>query len=473
MRADSASFPRFLGDRTKMAPRKRAMGGSAYWGAAYANLRPDYFTEARIRKHVRWCQDVELGTYGYETGPRVLEALAAEVLPIYGRVVQLVPGDALTTMRSERVLELVSDESDPAAPLAKALAHWAHQFSFGIDDIDPADNCGHWRLDVAMFTLRSWCGSSPRIPSNSRLRWMLPACPDDQIRPTRAGLGEFYHPDKCNRPAIYVRHVFMERMQAIAPEALRSLATDVRPHFCALREQYGRAGKQYDLLSLTPELLRSKSEVNRGRYRSLLKALDAWCGRWHLDAEWVRKYVLFTLFNWSNGNAVAEGKVNGVWGFPGEPMSDPFPRSDLLFNYQNDGWRMTEDTRALFRRRAVEEFEMRLDGYISNFEDRALAEGWKRTPQIRRSKSNQDPYRAVEWLVRWNIQEWPAERIAARYGLGNRSKYSSKGGVPTNKREAGLRKREFEKNRYKSVHDALERAAELVGLPLRKSGRSR
>ena len=230
---------------------------------------------------------------------------------------------------------------------------------------------------------------------------------------------------------------------------------------------------QSELLSLDAETLRHLAKNGRNEFASLLAALEAWIERHSLDADWVRNMVLQTLFHWTGRNVVVQGQslrfMAPISANNSEMIEQPFSFSDF-------GWRITNETRKGFVERVTEEFNSYLKGYVHRTKRRAEEAGWMKTPEIRKSEKNSDPFRHFEWLVRWQCQGWTTTKIAKEYGLGNARKAKStkrSAEIPnSNDGESepgsyGAQRDRRRKAAYRTVHDGVTKAAQLVDLPLR------
>lgn len=288
-------------------------------------------------------------------------------------------------------------------------------------------------------------------------------------QPTRVGFGEYFHPTLFDKATLYARLEFIGKIEELAQTVLTDLAQSVRPDY----EQLRNVTEASELLLLNAEMLRHFAHDNQHEFAPLWRALEAWIKRHNLDADWVRDMALRTLFHWT-GRIVASRGIKLHFSAPILPNlvtveEAPFVLSDF-------GWIITNETRKAFVARITAEFNSYLAGYLRRVENRAKETGWIKTPQIRKSEKDSDAFRHFEWLVRWQCQQWTTTKIAKEYGLGNpRKPKSAKGstGTAAANRNSGQRSSyavqsdRRRKAAYQSVRDGLEKASNLIGLPLR------
>jgi hypothetical protein len=91
------------------------------------------------------------------------------------------------------------------------------------------------------------------------------------------------------------------------------------------------------------------------------------------------------------------------------------------------------ESRATYTRRAHEEFENKLTEYCDEIEGRAEAAGRERWRPKRAAE------RHLEWLVRWQVQQWSWTKLQREYS------------TPKN-----------------TIHDAVHATAELIQLTVRR-----
>lgn len=305
----------------------------------------------------------------------------------------------------------------------------------------------------------------PRHEHNSKSA-SLPVTP-----PTRIGFGEFFHPTLSDRRGLYAQLEFIGKIEELAQKVLVDLAESVRPNYERVRTKID----PNELLSLDAETLRKLSTSDRNEFADLLAALEAWIKVHNLDADWVRNMALRTLFHWT-------GRIVVVQGQPLQFIAPILVKNSLIaempFSFSADGWRITGETQSAFDTKVRAEFDAYLKGYIRRVRNRAVEAGWKTTPQIRKSGENSDVFRHFEWLVRWQCQRWTTTKIAKEYGLGNPRKRKRKSSTESTEipssgdraSESGsysARRDRRRKAAYRSVHDALKKAARLLDLPLR------
>lgn len=287
--------------------------------------------------------------------------------------------------------------------------------------------------------------------------------------PTRIGFGEYFHPTLFDKAGLYAQFEFIRKIEELAQRVLVDLAESVRPNY----ERVRTTMDQSELLSLDAETLRNLAKNDRNEFASLLAALEAWIEKHSLDADWVRNMVLRTLFHWT-------GRIVVVRGQPLQ-FAAPIPVRnsaivEMPFSFSASGWKITNQTRKAFVERVRAEFDSYLAGYVRRVESRAEEAGWKRTPGIRKTGEDSDPFRHFEWLVRWQCQGWTTTEIAKEYGLGNpRKPKSAKGSTEIPSSGHGASERSSyaaqsdrrRKAAYRTVHDGLTKAAQLLDLPLR------
>lgn len=282
-------------------------------------------------------------------------------------------------------------------------------------------------------------------------------------RPTRVGVGEYFHPIKHPKALLYGRFEFLRKIEALAPEVLKSLASVVRMHYEPLRREID----SFQLLTLKSENLRQNITEGKTSFLPLNTALQSWCDQFYLDADWVRDFALNTLYHWTGDTIIV--KESHGWTLGGSIADEVLSESERAFSYSHSGWEMTYTTKNDFIRQMRADFESRLAGYVHTAEEKAKADGWKKTPALRKADKRSDVYRHVEWLVRWQIQQWETSRIADEYGLGKKRKTpQTDSAVATAKTRADERTRKSQSG-YKSVHDAISKAAKLIELPLRRA----
>ncbi|MGH7650980.1 MAG: hypothetical protein ACREMS_03970, partial [Gemmatimonadaceae bacterium] len=170
------------------------------------------------------------------------------------------------------------------------------------------------------------------------------------------------------------------------------------------------------LLSLNAESLRNLAANGRNEFAALSKALELWIAKWHLNADWIRSTALATLFNWTG--RVIDGKQLR-FGVAPYSAADPLKPDEQFFSFSDYGWRITSETKSAFMARVRAEFEEILGGYVTRIENRVEKEGWKNTPEIRKTEKDPDPFRHFEWLVRSQCQGWTKAKIAREYRFGN------------------------------------------------------
>lgn len=287
--------------------------------------------------------------------------------------------------------------------------------------------------------------------------------------PTRIGFGEYFHPALYNKPTLYGQLEFIRKIETLVPDVLVDLVESVRPAY----EQLRTVVPESDLISLNSGALRTLAETRRNEFAPVLVALDTWTERWHLDADWARDMALTTLFGWT-GTVIRGNQLKFAW--PSISAANPLKPEEQLFSFSDYGWIVTRETRNEFVARIRAEFEFKLAGYVKRVDSKAKNAGWKKTPEIRQSAKGADLFRHFEWLVRWQVQKWTTTQIAAKYGIGNRRKKKSAHqstviagfNNPASDSEIFSAEKDLHrKSRHQTVHDRLERAAELIDLPLR------
>ena len=238
------------------------------------------------------------------------------------------------------------------------------------------------------------------------------------------GVGEYFHSKKYNKAAIWARWEFLRKIQKHAQKVLIALVDDVRPAYQKIyRELYNAGnGGESALFRLASASLRGELLTNAGQYAELARVLFAWSERFHLDVDWVRDTALVTLMQWvwHEGPIIDEASpYKYEWHMHGfQPAVRPFTDEEIKFSFLNRGWELTEETRSSTEKRIREAFEATLRGYLDDLERRAEADGWgENAPEIRPSL-NADPYRHLEWLVKWQVLGWTTPDIAAKANLG-------------------------------------------------------
>ena len=280
-------------------------------------------------------------------------------------------------------------------------------------------------------------------------------------QPTRVGVGEYYHPTKYPKVALYGRIYFLDKIEILAPEVLKSLASAVRMHYEPLRRDFD----PFEFLTLRSEGLRRRIAEGQAELLPLRDSLQLWCEQFHLDADWVRDIALNTLYHWT-GEVITVGESHG-WSIGASHGEEPLNDGERAFSYSHRGWEMTYTTKNNFIRQIRADFENRLNGYLRSAEEKAKNEGWKKTPALRKTGKQADVYRHVEWLVRWQVQQWETSRIAAEYGLGKKRK-TTKPTAATAAITNAEEKTRKSQSAYKTVRDAISKAAKLIELPLRR-----
>jgi hypothetical protein len=288
-------------------------------------------------------------------------------------------------------------------------------------------------------------------------------------QPTRIGFGEYFHPALFDKAGLYARLEFIGKIEVFAQEVLVDLAESVRPNY----ERVRNVMDQSELLSLDAEILRNLAKNGRNEFASLLTVLEAWIERHSLDAEWVRNMAFRTLFHWTGRNVVVQGRPLR---FMAPVSATNSQMIEVPFSFSDFGWRTANETRKAFVQRVRAEFNSNLAGYVRRVERRAVDAGWTKTPEIRKSGKDSDPFRHFEWLVRWQCQGWTTTKIAKEYGLGNaRKAKSTKRSAEIHNSNDGESERgtytaqrdRRRKAAYRTVHDGVTKAAQLVDLPLR------
>jgi len=241
-----------------------------------------------------------------------------------------------------------------------------------------------------------------------------------------------------------------------APEVLDSLDEKVKekyvealgmllPHFPPIGHQVALNCAALE----TPEVLAKYPALELVR-----ESLWKWSMKWHLDADWVRDTALRTLYHrWSGAQPRRE------WVFLSYNGEEPVPEIERALRFDDFGWEMTRYTKRTAEKKIRAKFDNFLKGYFGRLEERAEARGYQRTPELRPSKENQNPLRHIEWFFRWQIQGWSYRQIAEKYRIGK--------SVRT-QRQGRLRN---EHTGNTAIRDALKKAAEQLGVRLRK-GRS-
>ena len=313
--------------------------------------------------------------------------------------------------------------------------------------------------------MRIFSLTPPDQPDSAELAPLTaPINPESKWQPTRVGVGEYYHPIKHPKVALYGRFEFLRKIETLAPEVLDSLASAVRMHYEPLRHEMD----SFQLLALRSESLRERIAAGQKSLLPLNAALQSWCEQFHLDANWVRDFALNTLYHWT-GEVINVTEGHG-WTFGGSRAEEVLSEAERTFSFSHRGWEMTYTTKNNFIRQIRADFERRLAGYVHTAEEKAKADGWKKTPALRKTAKESDVYRHIEWLVRWQVQQWEASRIADEYGgLGKKRKTARiDPAVAATKVRAEERTRKSQSS-YKSVHDAISKAAKLIELPLRRA----
>lgn len=288
-------------------------------------------------------------------------------------------------------------------------------------------------------------------------------------QPTRLGFGEYFHPTLFDKAGLYARLEFIGKIEELAQEVLIDLAESVRRDY----ERVRTVTEASELLSLNAETLRNLAQNDRNEFAALSEALEAWIERHNLDADWVRDMVLRMLFHWTGRIVVGQG---AQLRFSAPIFTNLVKVEEVPFSFSDLGWIITNETRKAFVARAKAQFDSHLAAYVRRVERQAEEAGWKKTPAIRKSGKDSDSFRHFEWLVRWQCQGWTTTQIAKKYGLGNprkaksakKSTVGSGSGKRTDERstyaDQSDRRR---KAAYRTVHDGLSKAAQLLDLRLR------
>ena len=232
----------------------------------------------------------------------------------------------------------------------------------------------------------------------------------------RLGFGEHFDPSVASGPVAEGRRLFLEAVVKVEPAVLQSLEDEL----LSLYEE--SVGPDEQVTWDGPPTSTESASTLEGR-------LIEWSHRYHLNESWVLDSALCTLRHWSRGRATRHFLV---------PLERGPQTEQPAFRFEEPAWNPYLIRRSTYLAQARRNFRRRLRDYVDAIEKDLRGKGWRRTPQKRLS----DPLRHFEMLAHYQCQEWSHSEIAGRYIVGRRT-----------------------------VGNALNRAAELIGLTLRPRGR--
>jgi hypothetical protein len=198
-------------------------------------------------------------------------------------------------------------------------------------------------------------------------------------------------------------------------------------------------------------------EEHLAQFERIRTAIAPWQDRWHLTDEWIAGEVYLALVL-VRRPLPATARVGASWTYfdrePGGPFSPIYPPTGgvpgttaflhslakplaPLFVF-SARWYPQYESRAEISRWLRKQFEQDLTAYLDACETTMEAAGLVRAPK-KYPRLRGDARQHLDWLVRFQVQEWSQTRIAQHYERGN----------------------------AKTVADALRKTATLIGLTRR------
>lgn len=229
------------------------------------------------------------------------------------------------------------------------------------------------------------------------------------------------------------RGLFFRKLGQLEPPVLESLQTT----FLKLSEQLPEP-----LKGDSPETFREWQLVENSEepdYVAIREAVEAWASRWNLQEPWVIKTGLHTLGMWQTGNKQTNFYPPGVHLKPDTSLlsREAFPHTLVEHFKDFMGWEPTAEEAPEFRRRFLSLCEELVNSHIAT-QKKSLKK--RDDPE---TKKKRELARHMQWLIRYQIDD--------------------------QKTYTKLAKRVHREKQ--TVIDGIGKAAELVGLTLRKPNR--
>jgi hypothetical protein len=267
---------------------------------------------------------------------------------------------------------------------------------------------------------------------------------------TRTAPGEYDTADRFHTTRSF-RFRFLHRAAALEPDLQPSLAEAIEAVPVATFEmpEY-RSNGGADAWS-------QAFEEHLAQFERIRTAIAPWQDRWHLTDEWIAGEVYLALVL-VRRPLPATARVGASWTYfdrePGGPFSPIYPPTGgvpgttaflhslakplaPLFVF-SARWYPQYESRAEISRWLRKQFEQDLTAYLDACETTMEAAGLVRAPK-KYPRLRGDARQHLDWLVRFQVQEWSQTRIAQHYERGN----------------------------AKTVADALRKTATLIGLTRR------
>ena len=237
----------------------------------------------------------------------------------------------------------------------------------------------------------------------------------------------------------HARFLFLEAIQAKAPEVLQVLRDEIYPlaKATAARAPYGA-----NLLLLDAHTVRSSPH-----FADLAAALWGWLDDFGLDADWMFKVAVGTLNLWAfSERDLADGDEELLaeleWDFQPLTYQPVIPSELRRFVFTHGGWDATARLRSEFEAEVRADFEEALNDYLSTMEERL-----GRIPGLQKTTEKRVPEH-FEWLVLRQCRGWTYRNIAEEYGRGSwivdnhrkryRGENAVKAGITVAARDVGL-----------------------------------
>lgn len=276
----------------------------------------------------------------------------------------------------------------------------------------------------------------------------------EQTETERLSHGEFYMPTGSSRPEFVARFHFLSAIETLAPNVITEIAENIFPKYeTALNSlQLGHPALENPYALQWASISTPSGPAWFAEAEPLIRSIEAWCNRYHVNASWMKDCIMSTLAHWR----FALHKPGDKFKYSLDIDGGSTRRVEIPFRCDDRHWSIEGETEAGFRRRVSAQFRTYLNYYIEQVSTRAEREGFQRTPKLNAGKWK-DSHRDFRLLVTQRVLGWKRREIMQHARSEARNRASSSAG-----RDLASAKAKTYLGDQKSLSAALERAAKLL-----------